>query len=659
MNSCIYHGGVMHHRLEPASHRFEYTLCFFGFDLSELYTLDQSVHLFGYNRFRPFSLHDRDHLDPTPEPIDMKIRRWLTRHGYGKEIARICLVTAARYFNYVFNPVSFYLCYNRYNDLCCSVIEVNNTFGDKHIYVLNNVEPSKGVWRTNAPHVKEFHVSPFNDMKGEYEFSFDIANDELDIKINMNKEGKPVFLSSVCGVGRTFSTGAIVKALMRYPFSTALTMPRIIHQASKLYFGKKLKVYDRLEPEHPLTMRARPIGKMNQWAMQTAFKALEHLRHGKLCVRLPHGEVKEFGDQQDTTPCEIKVKRYGFFKKCLFKGDIGFGEGYVDEDWDCDDLTRVIELFIQNQKHFNLAFDPSILSRFGRLLHRWGHLRKRNTRSSSQKNIHDHYDLGNSFFETFLDPSMTYSSAYYKDPQETLEQAQLNKLKKIIHKANLGCKDHVLEIGSGWGSFAIEAVRQSGCQVTTITLSKEQQERATARVKEAGLSDRIKVQRCDYRDIRGSFDKIVSIEMLEAVGHEYLGTFFQCCDQLLKPHGTMVVQVITIPDDSYEVYRKDCDWIQKYIFPGGMLPSVEALNKAMKKHTAFFVEDLENIGPHYARTLNAWRTNFLSHIDKIKEQGYDKHFQRLWIYYLCYCEAAFSTRKLNTHQLVSSRRKSL
>jgi cyclopropane-fatty-acyl-phospholipid synthase len=263
--------------------------------------------------------------------------------------------------------------------------------------------------------------------------------------------------------------------------------------------------------------------------------------------------------------------------------------------------------------------------------------------------------MGNDFYALFLDDALMYSCAWFQSSADTLETAQMNKLQAIIQKAQIQASDHVLEIGCGWGSFAIEAVKQTGCKVTAITLSKAQYETATARVKEAGIEDCIVIKLIDYRKISGTFDKIISIEMMEAVGHENYKFFFQQCERLLKPEGLMVLQVITMPDYRYNVYRKERDWTQKHILPGGLIPSLSVLSHAMAKHSHFIIEHAENIGIHYARTLREWRMRYLENIEKASALGFDDAFHRKWRYYLSICEAEFARRILNDMQLVLTR----
>jgi cyclopropane-fatty-acyl-phospholipid synthase len=283
------------------------------------------------------------------------------------------------------------------------------------------------------------------------------------------------------------------------------------------------------------------------------------------------------------------------------------------------------------------------------------HVARDNSHFGSRRNIREHYDLSNDFFGLFLDEAMNYSCGIYRTDEDTLEQAQRNKLQAVIRKARIGAGDHVLEIGCGWGAFALEAARETGCRVTGITISKEQYELARQRVAQAGLQDRVTILLRDYRHVDGVFDRIVSIEMLEAVGHRYFGDFFRCCEKLLTADGIAVLQTITVPDHRYDEYRKGSDWIQKHIFPGGHLPSLGALCDAMARNSHLVVEHLENIGIHYARTLREWRHRFEKNLDGVAQLGFDRTFQRKWLYYLSFCEAAFETRSLGNLQMVLSR----
>ena len=378
--------------------------------------------------------------------------------------------------------------------------------------------------------------------------------------------------------------------------------------------------------------------------MKLVDRQLARISKGHLAVQLPDGVILHYGDPSEAKI--LNINRYSFYTRLVTAGNIGLGEAWTDGDWDSDDLAGILQLFIDNME----ALKPTGLTTglAKRLQHLLQHVLNRNTLSGSRRNIHAHYDLGNDFYSLFLDPeTMMYSAAVFQSEDESLARAQIHKIHRLTGLAEISSEHHVLEIGCGWGGFAVEAAKQTGCRVTGITISTEQFKFATERVAQEGLEDRVKIVLCDYRKMTGSFDRIVSIEMLEAVGHAYYGTFFNTCDRLLKPGGCVVLQVIAIPDQRYMAYRRNPDWIQKHIFPGGMLPSLTELSRAMTKHSSLIVDNLDNIGIHYAETLRRWRSVFESNRAELLRQGYDGHFQRKWIYYLCYCEAGFQTRFIN------------
>jgi cyclopropane-fatty-acyl-phospholipid synthase len=319
---------------------------------------------------------------------------------------------------------------------------------------------------------------------------------------------------------------------------------------------------------------------------------------------------------------------------------------------DSPDPTAVITLFLANAAAFD-DFQPAP-SRLRLFLDSFVHLLRANSRKGSRKNIHAHYDLGNEFYSHFLGPTMMYSCALF-DPNGGLENAQINKNRAMIERAGIREGDHVLEIGCGWGGFAIAAARYANCKVTGVTISQAQHDWATRAVKEAGLEHRITILNCDYRDIQGSFDRIVSIEMIEAVGHKFLPGWFGHCERLLKPGGKLAVQAILIPDNRYESYKNSCDWIRKYIFPGGHLPSPSALRDAMSRTTRLVMENFDDIGLHYAPTLAQWRDRFVQSWHQIQPLGFDARFSRMWQYYLSYCEAAFAAKHLHVYQIAYSK----
>ncbi|MBD3265561.1 DUF1365 family protein [bacterium] len=653
MNSKIYVANVMHARLQPIQHGFIYPIYIYSIDLDELNTLDRDVAWFGYNKPRPVSIFDSDYLEEGNDPIKIKLLRYLNHHGCADGIERIEFVTSARFFNYVFNPVSFYYCYREDNTLRCAVAEVNNTFHERYLYILENPNSPPGQFPVHYIVPKDFYVSPFNKIEGDYDFHFHPLNGSMDIRLNILKEDKPVFKARMWGKSRPFTSGNLMKTIARYPIRAWLTMPRILWQAAKLYYHRRLPVIPKPNPDSTMTIRTAPPMLRERLYMAIVVSYLNKIQNGCLVMTLPDKSEHLFGDPSSLIKADINVKDYHFFRRVGKAGDIGFGEAYTAGDWDTTNLTNLLRLMIDNRE----AMNDHVVSwaKVGRVMNRIRHALQRNTRTGSRKNIHAHYDLSNDFFRNVLDPTMTYSCALFKEDGESLEQAQKNKLHVIIQKAEISAEDHVLEIGTGWGGFAIEAVKQTGCRVTSLTLSREQKQLAEERIREAGLQDRIEIQLRDYRDMEGSFDKIVSIEMIEAVGHEYLGAYFNALDRLLKPNGLAVIQAITLPDQRYDLYRKEGDWIQKYIFPGAVVPSFNALSNAMTRQSNFIVHNMENIGIHYSRTLAEWRKNLFDRRAEIEQLGFDDTFFRIWNYYLSYCEAGFATRTLYDIHLVLTR----
>lgn len=386
---------------------------------------------------------------------------------------------------------------------------------------------------------------------------------------------------------------------------------------------------------------------------------MKPMTRGFLQMALPGGGRETFGSRESReVHASLSVLSEKFFERCVLSGDVGFGEAYVAKEWDTEDVTSVVEWMILNvENHPTLMDDKekaswlSLLKVFDNLRHAF----RKNNLFGSAKNIAAHYDLGNNFFQLFLDPSMTYSSAFFASPELSLEEAQREKLDRLCRKIRLKPADHVLEIGCGWGSFAEHAVKKYGCRVTAITLSKAQHDYAAERFRKAGIQDRVELLIRDYRKVEGRYDKIVSIEMIEAVGHEFLDVYFDCCHKHLKKDGVLALQMILAPDHRYESFRKKSDWIQKYIFPGGLLPSLDAVHRAVRRTGDLGLLELEDMTPHYARTLKHWRLALNAEHEKLFRLGFDRAFLRKWNYYFSYCEAAFAMRNISVVQAVYSR----
>lgn len=381
------------------------------------------------------------------------------------------------------------------------------------------------------------------------------------------------------------------------------------------------------------------------------------MKLGRLVITLPDGQRLIYGDGGEVQ-ADIQIYNPVFFKKCVLYGDVGFGESFVDGDWDSSDVTKVIEWMILNvENHPTLMADKvkSTPVNFLSWINRIQHIFRDNSLIGSRKNIEEHYDLSNDFFKLFLDPGMTYSSAYFKNSTDTLEEAQITKYDALCRKLKLKPKDHVLEIGSGWGGLAVYAAQNYGCKVTTVTISKKQFEYAKKRIANEKLSDKISIELKDYRSIRGVYDKIISIEMIEAVGDKYLGVFFKQCHDLLKKDGLLGLQMILSPDHRYDSFRKNVDWIQKHIFPGSLLPSMSAIQSAIRSSGTMCLTDYEDMTPSYVKTLSIWKNKFNENLKEVRGLGFDESFIRKWNYYKSYCMAAFRMRNIFVAQAVFSR----
>ncbi len=413
-----------------------------------------------------------------------------------------------------------------------------------------------------------------------------------------------------------------------------------------------MKTVSLASPQH-LATGTKP-GILDGLARRLVLDQLGRLETG--CVHLVEDGC-EFTFGQPIAEAElsarIDVVDRSFYADIAFGGSIGAGEAYMRGAWQCEDLVSLVRILLRNRKVLDDMEKGSawLITSVQRLLH-WIN---RNTRAGARRNISAHYDLGNDFFALWLDESMMYSSAMFKTPDQSLADAQINRLDVICRKLELGPGDHVVEIGTGWGGFAIHAAKHYGCRVTTTTISKRQYELAWERVKQAGLQDRVELLLEDYRDLRGQYDKLVSIEMIEAIGSDQYDTYFSQCNRLLKPGGRMLIQAITIADSQYEYAQKNVDFIQRYIFPGSCLPSLAVMNATIAKVSDMVVTNIEDIGQDYALTLNHWRQNFFTHIEDIIRLGYPDEFIWMWEFYLCYCEGGFLEKAISDVQLVAAK----
>tara|TARA_R110002096_G_scaffold379_17_gene2414 strand:+ start:11635 stop:12930 length:1296 start_codon:yes stop_codon:yes gene_type:complete len=382
---------------------------------------------------------------------------------------------------------------------------------------------------------------------------------------------------------------------------------------------------------------------------KAVFKHLSHLQYGQLTLT-DNGETQTFvGNKRSDLVVEMNVLNSEFYWYIALGGSVGAAEAYISDYWRTPDLTKVIQLFALNQSVMDSM--ESGLASFTTPIKKAFHWLNKNTHAGSKSNIVAHYDLGNDFFKLFLDPTMMYSSGIFYRPDDTMEQASINKLERICTRLNLKPEDHVIEIGTGWGGFAMYAAKNYGCHVTTTTISEEQYAHTQEQVEDAGLSDKITLLKHDYRELSGQYDKLVSIEMIEAVGHQYFDTFFAKCSGLLKDDGEMLIQAITISDQRFNSAKTEVDFIKRYIFPGSCIPSVNAISHSLTQSGDLRITNMDDIGTHYARTLNEWKRSFKERIEEVKALGFSDAFIRMWEYYFSYCEGGFKEQVISVSQL--------
>jgi len=391
--------------------------------------------------------------------------------------------------------------------------------------------------------------------------------------------------------------------------------------------------------------------KLDHVARNAVFSLLSNVRHGRIAI-IEDNQRHVSGDAAGAPPLQanITVHHPRFYSRLLLGGSIGAAEAYMDGLWSADDLTMVMRIMALNQPVFS-AMDKG-LARLTTPLNKLYHFARKNTKMGSRRNILAHYDLGNNFYKLFLDKTMAYSCGIFEQEQSTLKEASVAKHDRICRKLELKPGDHIVEIGTGWGGFAVHAARNYGVHVTTTTISDEQYRYSRTRFQKAGLQDQITLLKKDYRDLTGHYDKLVSIEMIEAVGHQYFDTFFKTCSRLLRDNGMMLLQAITIQDQEFKRYTRSVDFIKRYIFPGGCVTSVAAITASVTRATDMRIFHLEDITPHYARTLREWRRRFFANIDKVRAMNFPDTFIRMWEYYLCYCEGGFTERYIGDVQML-------
>ena len=651
MKSKLATGITGHDRYFPETHSFSYPISLYCFDLDELELVDRTIPFLSVDSFNLLSIWQKDYGDWSTGTIKEKITARCKREDPAFEAGSIQLITMPKTLGWVFNSVSFYLCHDTAGALCYFVLEINNTFFERCQYVLPVAE-AKSIgnslqWKLQ----KEFHVSPFYSM--DYDYCITLARSEAAMRVDilMLKAGKTAFCAYAAVTFEAMASSTSLVATVHRATRMALSMPRITYQAFKLSFLRRLPVLQKPNPFSRVIVRAEPIAWFDQFCLWIGRKHLQKLKIHRLVLRLPDGRCEAYGDP-DGKEVELRICNFAFFRKVLLQGGVGFGESYTAGDWEADDPAAVVEFFLDNYSYLQEEKIPftSFFQRFNTVLH-W---LNRNSLHGSKRNIQAHYDLNNDFFKLFLDESMVYSAGIYSSDQDSLEDAQRLKLDTIARKAALQPGMSILEIGSGWGALAEHCARSYDCSVTSLTLSEEQKKYAEEHARSRGLSGTISYVLQDYRNTSGTFDRIVSVEMLEAVGKDNLEEFFTICNSRLNPEGVLVVQVISFPDTHYRDYCKRSDWIQKHIFPGSHLPSLSVLLESAAR-ASFIVDSVENYPLDYAQTLREWRRRFDAHEADVRRLGFNDEFIRKWRFYLASCEAEFNSRWLSVYQVVFTR----
>ncbi len=667
MRSAIYVGTLAHARTAPARHAFRYRACVFAIDLDEVAALDARLALFGHNRRRPVALFDRDHMGEVGRPIRHNVEELVRARGGAPTGGRILMLANLRVLGYVFNPITVFYCFDRDDRLDHVLAEVSNTFGERHAYLLNEPRPDGDTGVLHYSHDKRLHVSPFFGMRQGYEFAISLPTERVSVAIDVWEDGDRVLRATLLGSRRPLDDRNLARVLVAHPLMSHAVTARIHRQAVSLYRldvpfhrkpplepGEGTRVQDdpgetvdrrSLRPTPPA--RRTPLTSVTRGAV---LWALSNPPRGRISVHLPDGTVRRSGDPTSGPDVAVTIASRDLYRRLARRGRLGLGEAYVAGDWWADDLPALLGLLAERAddavRRGPGAALAEALRRRPRLPNGYGLARAR-------RDISYHYDLGNDFYELFLDETLSYSCAIWAEGDD-LAGAQRRKIERILDRLAIREGDRVLEIGCGWGSLAIAAADR-GAHVTGLTLSHEQASRARSRASEAGVGDRVEIALRDYRQMRGEFDAIASVEMLEAVPHAQIGTFLGACDRLLARGGRACIQSIAIPDQRYDRYRKGTDWIREYIFPGGNIPSLEAIVRAMSARTGLVVEEVENIGPHYADTLAEWRSRFLAERDAVRAMGYDEAFVRAWDYYLAFSEAGFRTGAILDYQILFGR----
>jgi len=661
-------GLVLHHRRAPVEHRLQHRVYQWLVDLDDLPRMTPPLRSMA-------QFAAKDHLGDPDLPIKDNVLHFARTHGVTlPPRCQVVMLANARVFGYVFDPLSVFWCLDAdTSSIVCVVAEVHNTYAERHAYLLS---PDRS---GTAEVDKAFYVSPFYDLAGRYRLQFLLRQDRVAVAVSLHRDGDtsatPEFTASFGGSPQPATRVSVMRHALRHPFMSGQVSlwirahgiflwarglsiqarptheppEGIVMTQSSSRVGRAENTHDRpaplLPPSPPAPVRSAIAARLFRYAARTA----------GVRVLWPDGRVT--GHTDDQAPLFEVVHPPQFFSRLGRDLKIGFGEAYMAGDWRPaagHDLADVLAPFAARLTRLV----PEPLKKFRAVTDLHAPRVKRNTLDGAKSNVSAHYDLSNELFQGFLDPSMTYSSALFASEgppfSDDLEQAQYRKIDSILDLAAVREGSRVLEIGSGWGSLAIRAAER-GAHVTSITLSREQLALAQDSVEAAGCADRVDLRLADYRELDGEFDAVVSVEMIEAVGSEFWPTYFQTVDRVLAPGGAAVIQAITMSHEQMLRTQRSHSWIVKYIFPGGVLPSLRGIDEVLHRHTRLRVTHDLSFGTHYAETLKQWRRRFDERWEDICTHGFDEQFRAMWEFYLGYCEAGFRVGYIGVHQLQLTR----
>jgi cyclopropane-fatty-acyl-phospholipid synthase len=650
LTPAIYHTTITHDRHAPVRHSFEYRSYSWYVDLDELPSLPWWL--------RPFARFDaRDHLAGHPgQSLRDRVDAYLADHGALLPGGRITALLQARVLGYVFNPITLFWCHDREGVLRHVIAEVHNTYGQRHAYLMPPANKPVSV-------AKKLHVSPFNRVSGHYQVLAPRPDHHLNVVVSLHDKSKPPFVARLHGTPRPATLRHVTRMQIVSPLAPLMVALRIRIQGIALWLRRVPvtprpgAIHESLSPAID-SERWPAVASVPSGPRAAASAIVAHRLLRRVATRLPlkfsYPDGTTIGAGDAASPA-LRINQPDRLARRIGRhGLIGFGESYMAGEWESDDLTAVLTVLATEMA----SLVPPALQWLRPIILASQPYPANRSRKDARTAIAAHYDLPSDLFSEFLDETMTYSSALFDRVPASwpdLADAQRRKIDRLLDAANVGPGSRVLEIGTGWGELSIRAAAR-GAEVRSLTLSERQVVLARKRVAAAGLSDRVQIDLRDYRDVGGNYDAVISVEMIEAIGFHAWPEYFRTIDQLLLPHGRFAMQAITMPHDRMLASRKTHTWIQKYIFPAGLLPSTRAISDVTARHTALQTLDTLSLRADYAETLRLWREQFLQRRHTLSHMGFDEVFSRMWELYLAYSEAGFRSGYLDVYQWTFARR---